>query len=875
MKNTIIENTYVNLIRLSKMQENFYIQQNDNLTLTAFFNKLGTNQIDDNICLFKIYDKLQELKLNLNFFKDMIDDTSFIKQVFKFYNDTIKYNIDITKLDETSLINKEIKTILLNLLDLNTSTKSIESILSKSKDFSLVQIDSNVISDLYNQKITNYLISNNATIYPVKQNNVTNMEFIRSVNIRQEIENVAQYICNNNLKADSVNIVLCNYAKDIEIFNAIFERYRIPTFSIINNETSLVAKSYLAILNFLNNPNCDSLINAINSSFYESKYINDFNLYFDLFIEDISILNNEFCHVVNNIDSEVFKYEYDRYIQLEKNANIVRKEILLLFQQCSNNYLRAYDIICDSRLASINIFEDEIVALKRIIEKYYPYTSMPKYNNIIISFIKSINKVNNQIIKGATFVTDLKNPIEQNVYAFVIGCTQKNYPNFSGNSGVFDEDYCNTVTNYPSLADRQKFNLNYLSWIYSCGEHIQFSYALSNYEGKHLDPSIEIASMLQNIISDSNIISNHYINDSVIDNLDSDVANKLFFNDNALKGSVSRFERYFNCPFSFYLQYGLKLNKSDLKSFDIANLGTIQHLIMEKLTKKYGKQYANCDNEELYELITNEFTKYEKLYIKDLSRLDIIKKRCFINLQLVLKHLSEMEDNSQLIPTYSEFEFKDTIYKDDQVMVQIKGIIDRIDMNADITRIIDYKSSSKKLVKNSVISGIQLQLLTYMYVLVKQQNSKPCGIYYVPMSYKDISMSFASLNLRAKEISENVECDHEDIFYKNNKINGWHFLSTDLIDSSARFFKSINKEGLPSNAYIKNIDGLEKHINYIYKYLVNEIKNGSIKCTPVLGACDYCDYKSICRFNSMHIKSIISPQEQVDAFAKSEEEDEV
>ena len=56
---------------------------------------------------------------------------------------------------------------------------------------------------------------------------------------------------------------------------------------------------------------------------------------------------------------------------------------------------------------------------------------------------------------------------------------------------------------------------------------------------------------------------------------------------------------------------------------------------------------------------------------------------------------------------------------------------------------------------------------------------------------------------------------------------------------------------------------------------MNEIKNGSIKCTPVLGACDYCDYKSICRFNSMHIKSIILPQDQVDAFTKSEEEDEV
>ena len=875
MKNTIIENKYQHTLRICKMQNNFYIDQCQNHTLYSFFQQLHNDQVDDNLCLIKIYDTLQEIKDQLKFFKNMITDTQFIKQVYNFYDETIMYEIDIASLEESSIINKEIKIILTAISSIETKNTSILKSLKNSYDFSNVSIDPSTVENLYDKKLVDYLLLNNATLLTNESKPCINALFNRSVNTRIEIEKIAQYICINNIKATDINLVLCNYTDDILLVKSIFERYNIPCFSFLSTQDSLISTSFIKIFEFLKNKSIDNLKNVVNTICFNNDNTSYFNKYLDLFIEDIEKINSPFAHVQKNLNCDTFKYESKKYLQLEQKAELFRTELSILFRPTDNIFIDTYEIIKNSKIINNQIFEDEILKIKQFIETYIDHTSHDKYDDLLLSMIRQIKKTKDSISQNAIIITDLKNPIIQNKYSFIIGCNQKNFPNFSSKSGIFDEDYCSAINDFPTLQSRQTFNLDFISWIHTSGLNIQYSYSLSNYEGKHFDPSIEICSMLDNKFYDIPLQQSHYINSCNITNISPDNAKQLFFKDNVLHGSVSRFERYYSCPFSFFIKYGLKINEDLLTEFDIANLGTIQHSVFEKLINKFGKNYTNDNDQIMYDILISEFENYNKLYNKHTKILDVIMHRTYVNLKLVLQFLSQMEIHTEFVPSCTELNFEDTIFQEDDYTINLKGVIDRVDTYGDIFKIIDYKSSNKNITKNCVNNGTQLQLLTYMHVLSKQKKMTAAGIYYIPLSYKDISLNYGTLNLRSKEYNEITKADFNDIFIKNNKVNGWHFLSTSLIDSSSLYVKSINKTGVPNPSSIKDINILSNHIDFIYKYLLDELKIGAIKCTPVNGACDYCDYKPICRFQSIFVNSIISDDKKQDFFSRTEDNDEV
>ena len=61
--------------------------------------------------------------------------------------------------------------------------------------------------------------------------------------------------------------------------------------------------------------------------------------------------------------------------------------------------------------------------------------------------------------------------------------------------------------------------------------------------------------------------------------------------------------------------------------------------------------------------------------------------------------------------------------------IEIVGKIDRIDVaeseEGSFIRIIDYKSSSKSLDLNKMVTGLQIQLLTYVDVMSEKTNKEP------------------------------------------------------------------------------------------------------------------------------------------------------
>lgn len=191
--------------------------------------------------------------------------------------------------------------------------------------------------------------------------------------------------------------------------------------------------------------------------------------------------------------------------------------------------------------------------------------------------------------------------------------------------------------------------------------------------------------------------------------------------------------------------------------------------------------------------------------------------------------------------------------------IEITGKVDRIDIakdeNGKFIRIIDYKSSSKDLDLNKMISGLQIQLLTYADIMSEQTNSEPVGMLYFNLIEPIISKN---RNLSDEEIEEEIR--------KAFKMKG-------LILSDIKIIKMMDKNlntgaskvipvtldktgniGSRSSVLSKEeFTSLQKKIKSLIKQISDEILSGKIEIKPIYNQkktpCEYCPYKTICTFN--------------------------
>ena len=75
---------------------------------------------------------------------------------------------------------------------------------------------------------------------------------------------------------------------------------------------------------------------------------------------------------------------------------------------------------------------------------------------------------------------------------FVLGCTQKSFPGFSSESGIFDENYLALIPGYPTLDERYGHFIKNRFVLMNYAPKLIFSYPLNDFEGKNHEASLEI-----------------------------------------------------------------------------------------------------------------------------------------------------------------------------------------------------------------------------------------------------------------------------------------------------------------------------------------------------------------------------------------------
>lgn len=344
----------------------------------------------------------------------------------------------------------------------------------------------------------------------------------------------------------------------------------------------------------------------------------------------------------------------------------------------------------------------------------------------------------------------------------------------------------------------------------------------------------------------------------------------------SLRTSVSRLEQYRRCPFSFHLKYGLKLKEEDEFKIRALDTGNFMHEVIDEVFSKIeDKEFdvKTISEEELYKIIDEIISQklgMSKNYIFTSSPKFIVltkrlKKVVYESIDYIIDQLrnSKFEIYGHEVEFNEKSDFKPLkIELDGGKQVVVTGKIDRIDVaktdDNTYVRIIDYKSSVKDLDLNQVVSGIQIQLLTYLDEVAEQKNFESAGVLYFNLIDTIVK---ADKNLSDDEIKKQLN--------KKFKMKGLVVSDVDIVKlmdyklEPSSYSESIpvylGKDGNISSSKSsvldrEKFDRLQKYTKHIISEISNEIFAGVVDIKPFYlsnkkNPCEFCEYKSICNFD--------------------------
>lgn len=343
---------------------------------------------------------------------------------------------------------------------------------------------------------------------------------------------------------------------------------------------------------------------------------------------------------------------------------------------------------------------------------------------------------------------------------------------------------------------------------------------------------------------------------------------------NKLSTSISKLEQYRRCPFSYFLQYGLKIKPQEelkVKSFDT---GTFMHEVIDEVFEIIKEEKIKLEDitedkiSEIVDKIIDEELLQNKNYIfTSTARYRVLVIRLKKIIKKALKYIIQSLTSSEFNVLGTELEFDDKgKYKTIKLQlengknVEITGKIDRVDtaQNEDgkYLRIIDYKSSIKNIDLNEVYAGLQIQLLTYLDAVCKEEDLMPAGILYFSLMEQMID---TDKNMELEQIEERIRKSFKmkglilaDIkvvkLHDKNLENGYSNIVPAYISKSGL------SEGKSSCVSKEQFKDLQDYMYIVIKQISNEILSGNIDLKPFYKnkktPCSYCDYKSICNFNN-------------------------
>lgn len=364
-----------------------------------------------------------------------------------------------------------------------------------------------------------------------------------------------------------------------------------------------------------------------------------------------------------------------------------------------------------------------------------------------------------------------------------------------------------------------------------------------------------------------------------VEPLNSNIAKELYKRDgdNILSLSPSKIEAYGKCPFSYFIEYGLRPEEKRLFQVAPREIGDIYHRCLKKLLEQLStdKETIRLSREELEQITEEEIYKRVEKILKEEADayregvftlgneenyryhriLEVIKKTAWVLIeQIKMGNIKEsfMEARFERNGRFKEIPIS---LSDENIIIE--GQIDRVDiLPSDKVKIIDYKTGDENFSQKDALGGVRLQLMIYLKAAGEGKKT-PAGVFYFKIKEpekgllrkgtpeedtvkSDIIKSFKmnGLLLKDEETIKSIAGDNEGsspvvsgVFKKKD---GSYKDSTNLIEEN-QFYQLIEQ------------------VDHKVIELCQSMTDGKIPVFPAKysqkTACDYCKYKGICLFD--------------------------
>ena len=379
--------------------------------------------------------------------------------------------------------------------------------------------------------------------------------------------------------------------------------------------------------------------------------------------------------------------------------------------------------------------------------------------------------------------------------------------------------------------------------------------------------------------------ASHYKN--VVDELPQELTQKIYTKE--IEASVSRLEMFNKCQFAHFLSYGLKLRERDTFELEISDIGTLYHEALKHvsiLIRKDGRSFASLSFKEITQLAqlgVDEVIKKDRSFEVLVSnvRMQVLKRKLTAVVQKTITALMMQGKRSDFKESFFELRFGKNVNehgaygiktKTRQVgdfTLSLKGIIDRIDTTEvderRYVRVVDYKSGKNELALDSVYYGLSLQLLTYLDIAVNGLNaSHNAGALYfhVHNPFTQINEELLSTDFVGRTVLNEQTASYRMTGYLPENLEVAKLSDTHLADGAATrsdvvpiTLKKDETFAARGNNTLsaEDFDILRIYANNKIVEAVELMTEGQININPskhkAASACDWCKYKSVCKFD--------------------------
>jgi len=354
--------------------------------------------------------------------------------------------------------------------------------------------------------------------------------------------------------------------------------------------------------------------------------------------------------------------------------------------------------------------------------------------------------------------------------------------------------------------------------------------------------------------------------------------NKLFATSNIMKTSVSRLEKFKQCPFAHFLNYGLKLKRRLSNKLEAPDYGQFYHVALKDFFEKIDAKQLDLAHitetglkDIVNEVIENLAPQMQNEVLLSSNRYKFLAKKLQDTVETSLKAMINHAQKGQARPIGHEIDFgyENSILPSLEIpigdtVLQISGRIDRVDSvigeDAKYLLVIDYKSGNAKLKLDDIYYGLSLQLLAYLLACLENSgkleldNALPGGICYFRVHNPIVRME---KNQDPEEIAKEIS--------KEYKLRGMvladeefiHLMDNELVTGWSQMIPiGIGKDGFYQKSMIftkEEFQLLKEHFYEKIQEAGQEILEGIVSIEPYkkgkLKPCSYCDFRSVCQFD--------------------------